>query len=215
MIDMQGGPRVTTPIAAPPVRAGAGDPAQGTGAPAWCGGPGTGAQCAPSTRLGRAEGAWGQEVAVRGLEDAPGCSGPQAWGPSKPGAPTHIEGGGAPNEAVHDVALCQEQLREVGAVLARDASHKRHLAIGRNLCRRERKGILKLARGRLGRVRAAASASCTAHPASVGCSWCCCSWCDYSCAALGAWCTVIQEEGGCVPRGNWQWQLMGPRNMRG
>ena len=34
MIDMQGGPRVTTPIAAPPVRAGAGDPAQGTGAPA-------------------------------------------------------------------------------------------------------------------------------------------------------------------------------------
>ena len=34
MIDMQGGPRVTTPIAAPPVRAGGGDPAQGASAPA-------------------------------------------------------------------------------------------------------------------------------------------------------------------------------------
>ena len=34
MIDMQGGLRVTTPTAAPPVRAGAGDPAQGATAPA-------------------------------------------------------------------------------------------------------------------------------------------------------------------------------------
>ena len=34
MIDMQGGPRVTTPTPAPPVRAGAGDPAQGASATA-------------------------------------------------------------------------------------------------------------------------------------------------------------------------------------
>ena len=33
MIEMQGGPRVTIPSAAPPARAGAGAPAQGAGAP--------------------------------------------------------------------------------------------------------------------------------------------------------------------------------------
>ena len=34
MIELQGGPRVTVPSAAPPARAGAGVPAQGAGAPA-------------------------------------------------------------------------------------------------------------------------------------------------------------------------------------